>query len=171
MCKDNELLLNGKWLIMCDKARCLWANQLYLAAGGASTVPALSAVDTLRVAVDSILRLGGVQQHLGWIIGSCYQVSISFSYHLQSQFISKLNSHISGTRRRPMSHLTHLYQHMTLYSKITLVLLDLAITHISTSILYVYCCNKALLMFAREEYRLCFRLCLSNAENFSKEFN
>ena len=155
MCKDNELLLNGKWLIMCDKARCLWANQLYLAAGGASTVPALSAVDTLRVAVDSILRLGGVQQHLGWIIGSC----------------SKLNSHISGTRRRPMSHLTHLYQHMTLYSKITLVLLDLAITHISTSILYVYCCNKALLMFAREEYRLCFRLCLSNAENFSKEFN
>ena len=94
MCKDNELLLNGKCLIMCDKARCSLADQLYLAACGAAAVPALGAVDALRVAVDSILRLGGVQQHLGWIRLSSYQVSGSFSYHLQSQFISKLNSHI-----------------------------------------------------------------------------
>ena len=37
---------------------------LYLAAGGAPAVPALGAVDALGVAVDSVLRLGGVQQNL-----------------------------------------------------------------------------------------------------------
>ena len=36
----------------------------HLGAGGPAAVPALAAVDSLGVAVDSVLGLGGVQQHL-----------------------------------------------------------------------------------------------------------
>ena len=44
-------------------------------------------------------------------------------------------------------------------------------TQIPTLIFYVCFCNVSLVMVVREEYGLCLRLCLSNAENFSKEFN
>ena len=75
-------------------------DELYLAPGGSPAVASLGAVDSLRVAVDSILRLGGVQQHLGWMMSleNCPDpFRLVFSLH--SQFILKF-SHLRTQRQK-----------------------------------------------------------------------
>lgn len=72
-------------------------DELYLASGGSAAVASLGAVDSLRVAVDSILRLGGVQQHLGWMMSLEDPFRLVCSLH--SQFILKF-SHLRTQRQK-----------------------------------------------------------------------
>ena len=80
-------------------------DELYLAPGGSAAVAPLGAVDTLSVAVDSILRLGGVQQHLRWMMSldNC-PMTFHLVFGLHSQFILKFSRLRDKKQIRPSIH-------------------------------------------------------------------